>query len=416
MSTANILEMIIKGLQTLNTAATFVEDVNSAFSWNRPATIDTIVSLYRAGDIAEACRLAANTIPADAPDNDMGAQIGSAMKNLDHFRAIHEDLTWRSLTTKRLMIDPYKVNLSLLSLRGMDIHEVRDRTVVALMIHDIGDFLEVASIFPELLERDNNLMIIPSDDRWLPLMKRSFPEATVLQASYRDLRDTIYPQNSLMLPAASILYYARSRCANFPQNPKPFLTPAPEAVSEWKRRFKALGKGLKIGISWRGGRIPEAIYRRSTNLDQWKPLFNVHGCHFVSLQYSKDAAEIVGTPVHDFPEIDGKKDLDGFAAQVAALDHVITIDNSTSFFAGALGVPCWTLLPWDFSRRWMHGVQDTPFFSSVRLYRQQAAEEWDPVFREVAGDLQRLITTGIMPEVDPERSYRRVFDLLEGKS
>jgi hypothetical protein len=78
------------------------------------------------------------------------------------------------------------------------------------------------------------------------------------------------------------------------------------------------------------------------------------------------------------------KDMDGFAAQVAGLDLVVCIDNSTAHMAGALGVPAWVLLPAFPEWRWMLGREDSPWYPTLRLFRQTSPGDWGGVLESVA--------------------------------
>ncbi len=148
-------------------------------------------------------------------------------------------------------------------------------------------------------------------------------------------------------------------------------------------RYQNLGEGLKIGISWRGGSKPSVKLARSTVLGQWTKLFSIPGVHFINLQYGdcsgelKEAKEKLGVIIHDWEDADPLKDLDGFAAQVAALDLVISVDNSTVHMAGAVGIPVWTLLPYVCDWRWMREFEDTPWYKTVRLFRQRKHGDWE---------------------------------------
>jgi glycosyltransferase involved in cell wall biosynthesis len=114
--------------------------------------------------------------------------------------------------------------------------------------------------------------------------------------------------------------------------------------------------------------------------------------------------EQFGITIHDWDDADPLKDLDNFAAQIAALDLVISVDNATVHMAGALGVPTWVLLPFACDWRWMRTYEDTPWYSSVRLIRQGKAGDWDGVFQRAASDLKSYLETGRMPEIT--RSYK----------
>jgi ADP-heptose:LPS heptosyltransferase len=79
--------------------------------------------------------------------------------------------------------------------------------------------------------------------------------------------------------------------------------------------------------------------------------------------------------------VDQLVSIDAFAAQIAALDLVITIDNSTAHLAGALGIPTWVLLPFAADWRWFERREDSPWYPTVRLFRQPKRDDWHSVFR-----------------------------------
>lgn len=101
--------------------------------------------------------------------------------------------------------------------------------------------------------------------------------------------------------------------------------------------------------------------------------------------------EAFGKVVHDWEDKDPLKDMNNFAAQIAALDLVISVDNSTVHLAGALGVPVWTLLPYAPDWRWMLEREDTLWYESMRLFRQNSFGEWRSVFERVKVALQEII-------------------------
>jgi hypothetical protein len=129
---------------------------------------------------------------------------------------------------------------------------------------------------------------------------------------------------------------------------------------------------------------------------------------FVNLQYGGCSAELeefrrrCGVTIHSWPDADQLLYLDDFAAQVAALDLTISIDNTTTHMAGALGRPAsWCLLPHLANWRWMLGREDSPWYPATRLFRQQLPSDWDAVFEAVSGELASLAGAGT-----PERCRR----------
>ena len=151
---------------------------------------------------------------------------------------------------------------------------------------------------------------------------------------------------------------------------------------------------MKVGVSWRGGPTPEIIRMRSIALAQMAGIFAMPGVHGINLQYGecsgelKEAEEKTGVVIHSWDDADPLRDLDGFAAQIAALDLVISVDNSTVHMAGALGVPVWVLLPFVPNWRWMLKRTDSPWYPAARLFRQPSSGDWPSVLEEVSRALR----------------------------
>ena len=83
--------------------------------------------------------------------------------------------------------------------------------------------------------------------------------------------------------------------------------------------------------------------------------------------------------------------MDDFSAKISTLDLVISIDNSTVHFAGALRVPIWILLPFIPDFRWMLDYEDSPWYPSAKLFRQQDQGDWETVISRVKKELENLI-------------------------
>jgi ADP-heptose:LPS heptosyltransferase len=101
----------------------------------------------------------------------------------------------------------------------------------------------------------------------------------------------------------------------------------------------------------------------------------------------QNQAEVAGAPLIIDRSVNQLADIDLFAAQIAAMDLVITIDNSTAHLAGALGIPTCVLLPFASDWRWLQGREDSPWYPTLRLFRQPSCGDWQSVVRRVCGDL-----------------------------
>ena len=169
----------------------------------------------------------------------------------------------------------------------------------------------------------------------------------------------------------------------------PYLSANPE---KWRARLAGL-PGLKVGIVWAGAArahdraASHTDRRRSLALQQLAPLFDVPGVSFINLQKGEPAAQMkeAAYPIADF--MDEMKDFADTADLVAALDLVITVDTSVAHLAGALAVPVWILSRFDGCWRWLEEGDTTPWYPTMRLFRQTAPGEWGDVVGQVVGAL-----------------------------
>jgi Flp pilus assembly protein TadD len=162
----------------------------------------------------------------------------------------------------------------------------------------------------------------------------------------------------------------------------PYLAADPDAVARWRARLAGL-PGRRVGIAWAGNPLFPADARRSLPAPALTALADVPGVSFVSLQ--KDAAQAPPLPLADWTA--DLADFADTAALVAALDLVIAVDTSVAHLAGALGRPVWLLNRFDPCWRWMLGRADSPWYPTLRQFRQARPGEWGGVLAEVRAAL-----------------------------
>jgi len=276
-----------------------------------------------------------------------------------------------------------------------------DKTLLVYAEQGVGDEIMFASCFPDVIS-DAGACIIECDRRLMPLFARSFPQLHFIARTKNRERQLLDPPEAdLKVAAGSLPGFFRSSFERFPAH-QGYLIADGSAVERWKTRYDSLGSGLKVGISWRGGKTAIVSRIRSSTLDQWKDVLLIEGVHFIDLQYGDsfkeraDAHDQFGITIHDWADSDPLNDLDDFAAKISALDLVISVDNSTVHLAGALGVRVWTLLPFSCDWRWMRDVDDTPWYPSLHLFRQPSIGDWDTVFHRVSQHLVAASTSNIV--------------------
>ena len=269
------------------------------------------------------------------------------------------------------------------------------QTALVVGEQGVGDEIMFASCYPDLLCQAERCIFV-CNPRLVRLFRRSFPAAVVLSrdaATKSALGYGVGPVN-VQIAAGSVPQYLRATVDSFPRADS-FLKADDRLLQRWQERYAELGPELKVGISWRGGRGGSEQRRRSTTLDQLTSLFTVPGVKFINLQYGDCWNELAsfrartGHQIHHWLDSEPTRDLDDYAAQVAALDLVIAVDNSTVHLAGALGTPTMALLSFPSSSfwRWFAPGQETVWYRSVRLFRRCYPDTWDQVIDQVRTEL-----------------------------
>lgn len=263
----------------------------------------------------------------------------------------------------------------------------RKATVLVHAEQGIGDEIMFASCIEEVSERVGHVVIdcAPKLER---IFRRSFPWATVHGGSTFDgtAWTASAPRCDFAIPAGSLPRLFRRDEADFPVREN-YLCADPVAVARWRARIAALGPGMNVGISWRGGTRQSRSADRTIALPALGPLFSIEGIRFVSVQYDDSAAEVEafahasGRRVWRFPDL-STDDCEETAALVSALDVVVSVCTAVIHLGGALGRPVIVLAPQ--VPEWRYGIsaEKMPWYSSVTVLRQLRRGDWqDPIER-----------------------------------
>ncbi len=170
----------------------------------------------------------------------------------------------------------------------------------------------------------------------------------------------------------------------------PYLAADPVLVARWRQKVGD-GAGLKVGLAWAGN--PKTSYdrERSIALDRLRPLLEVPGIRWFSLQVGERAADVARLPPGAIRDLSAEQiDFAETAALIENLDLVLTVNTAAAHLAGALGRPGWVMLPFAPDWRWLLGREDSPWYPTLRLFRQPAPGAWDPVIARVAQELAGL--------------------------
>ena len=171
----------------------------------------------------------------------------------------------------------------------------------------------------------------------------------------------------------------------------PYLTVPPGRVEAWRERLARV-PGFKVGICWQGFLGRKSLRRRTVALERLAPLAEIAGVCLVRLQRGPGSEQLadVRFPVWDPPDWPNDPGASWIetASLMQALDLIVTIDTAVAHLAGALGVPTWVLLPFAADWRWFLGRDDSPWYPSLRLFRQPRPGAWTELLDRVALEMQ----------------------------
>jgi hypothetical protein len=234
-----------------------------------------------------------------------------------------------------------------------------------------GDEIAYSNIFNELI-RDGIEVIVEVDLRLVDLFKRSFTGAEIVPrltpAHPRLLQNDIDYQANYSDP---FLMY-RSDFKNFP-NHTGYILPNQKLKSHWQKYFDTLlPNKLKIGISWGSKSSGDVEDKMKTDIQQWAPILSISDACFINLQYGDVKADLswaksaLDIEIHEITDIDMYNDLDALGAVMANMDLVISVNNTNSHMAGAIGTPLWEIVPnfWHL----LFGQTYSPFYPKSKIF------------------------------------------------
>ncbi|MBK5170057.1 tetratricopeptide repeat protein [Burkholderia sp. R-70211] len=253
---------------------------------------------------------------------------------------------------------------------------------------DAMQFMRFVPLIAERVRREGGKLVYCCFSNLLPLFERSLAGVveTIVAHDQRPL-----PDFDVHLPLCSLPLMLGTRVEDLPVRSS-YLTADAAKIDAWRGRGQSPGR-LRVGLVWSGSRTHQRNPYRSLDPLAFARTFGAfHEIEFFSLQVNA-ADEVSAASEAGLRLTDVTAELQSFddtAALIQSLDLVITVCTSVAHLAGALGVPAWVLLDVNPHWVWMTDRQDSPWYPSVRLYRQESFRQWEPVLARVAADLTRL--------------------------
>ena len=243
----------------------------------------------------------------------------------------------------------------------------------------VGDELMFATMYDELASIACDIHV-ETEFRLVPLFQRSFPQFKIYARRSPPASSLLKQKFDYQIAAGDLGRFLRRERTDFAAS-QPYLKADADHQTRLREAYAAEANGRPIiGISWRSGN-DHAGMPRSIPLIDLEPLVADNSLMFVNLQYGETGADLkiirnMGCVIINDSHVDPLKDMDLAAAQIAAMDLVVSAANTTVHLGGALGIPTWVALPKIPDWRWLAKGTDSPWYPNVRLFRQSDISDW----------------------------------------
>ena len=264
-----------------------------------------------------------------------------------------------------------------------DGYDIAGKTILLHSEQGFGDTIQFARFAKTIAARGANV-ILRCDKELVSLFSRIEGATRVVQ------RESPAPPFDVHCSLLSVLYALNITVDTIPGN-APYLFADETLKDRWRKLLAGL-EGMKIGICWAGDSSHLRNRDRSASLEMFALMRDLPGVHWVSLQKGSPACEPVPTGFKLIDMTDQLHDFANTAALIANLDLVISVDTAVAHLAGALGKPVWTLVSFAPDWRWMLDREDSPWYPTMRLFRQRTRRDWSEVIGRVRIALEHILT------------------------
>jgi Tfp pilus assembly protein PilF len=288
-----------------------------------------------------------------------------------------------------------------------------ERSILLYMEQGLGDMLQFIR-YARLVKERGGTVIVECPPFLMPLF--SFVSGIDRLVG----EDQSLPGFDVQAPLMSLPRLLGTTLANIPAE-VPYLHAEGALAEEWARKLSEL-RGFKIGIAWQGNRHHKWDRFRSIPLAEFEPLARLRGVRLISLQKGYGTEQL---RANRFPVTELADELDASAgafmdtaAIMKNLDLVITTDTALAHLAGGLGMPVWMALSAIADWRWLTGRDDSPWYPTMRLFRQTKLGDWSDVFERLTSEVAKLLDERCKPifvEMAPGELIDRIT-ILEIKS
>ena len=257
--------------------------------------------------------------------------------------------------------------------------DISGKTILVDWEQGFGDVIQMCRYISLLKKAGATVLFLPQKNL-RTLMRGLDPDICIID------HDTVVPEFDLHCSVMSLPFAFKTDIRSIPS--ASYISADKDKVALWRDRLGRKTK-LRVGVVWKGNAFPGNS--RSIELERFRRLFNPR-LEFISLQKEvTDAERSLLDRAGVLHAGDAFADFSDTAALCVLMDLVISIDTSVAHLAGALGVPAWVLLNWAPDWRWLLDRDDSPWYHSMRLFRQKAQGDWNSVLERVELELEQAL-------------------------
>jgi tetratricopeptide (TPR) repeat protein len=292
---------------------------------------------------------------------------------------------WQELEWRWKCADNYQLPQRNLVQPTWDGSPLAGRTILIQTEHGFGDSIQFIRYVPLVAGHDGKI-IIECQPELQRLFQTVHPSAQVIA------RGDPLPRFDVHCGLLSLPRIFGTTLGNIP-NAVPYLYADDQKAAKWRARLADDPSAFNVGLVWTGNPANRLNRNRAVDFSMLAGLGNVAGVRFVSLQ--KGAATVnAKNPPPGFEIVDWTDELKDFsdtAALITNLDLIISVDTAVAHLSAAMNKPVWLLIPFMPEWRWMLVREDSPWYPTMRLFRQETRGDWGAVVSRIAKELSSVL-------------------------
>jgi len=338
------------------------------------------VAHFKMGDTDQSQRCYAKAVELDPTYAEAHVNLATALLAKGQWEQGLEEYEWRWRLPSFIASKPREITTP------WDGSDAPGKTILLVTEQGAGDAFHFARYIPMVVAKGLKVIVACPESIHKVMM-------TVQGVSGVIAPDAPDPGSDFQLHLLSLPRLFKTRPDNIPAD-VPYISADPEKVKAWKDRLANDPPGYRVAISWAGNPLHSHDRTRSCKLADFAPLASIENVVFYSLQKGEPAIQAANPPP-GMKLIDYTNDLNDFSDTAALLENIdllISVDTSVIHLAGAMARPVWTLITIGPDFRWFKDRTDTPWYPTMKLFRQPKVLDWPGVFQEVKTVLEAEVT------------------------